>query len=70
MLVEEGSNSSADNRKDNRGSGRRIRHANKHKASTIEFYENESGGLDATQFCKKRNLPRNMIKCLSAGKHG
>ena len=84
MLVEAGSNNSnctssagsascdsrTDNRKGNRGSSRRIRHANKCKASMIEFYENESGGLNVTQFCKKHNLPCNMIKNLSAGKHG
>ena len=63
-------NPNIDNCKDNRGSSRRIRHSNKFKASMIEFYENESNELNAIQFCKKHQQGCNVIKNLSAGKHG
>ena len=36
----------------------------------IKFHENESNGLNATQFCNKHKQGCNVTKNLSAGKHG
>ena len=60
-------NPNIDNCKDNRGSSRRTRHSNKFKASMIEFRENESNRLSATQFCTKHDQGCNMTKNLSTG---